>query len=491
MTLPPAVTDYLQALTTRSSSPAFVQVAPDGRVLAAGGDLDRYGLGADLDAATSVTDRLPFLTGFLPLQEPLYVEQLRWGQSPVIDVHAFPQGDHAWVVLLDASKGVHAQERSQQLANLNALERDRAFVEQGLLRRAQTALDLVVWAPSDDERFRVVGDLPDWFRALAPGVGRAPFDPGSWSPFLASFLDEARAFWASPSAETRLRSGPWVESSQGEDQAFEAIALRSEGTRLFVLKRLGADFARQQEQLQATRQIQLLHERLKQEVAQRDVLIHCIVHDLMGPLTSMRGCLDMLHEGGLDDETEAELLDVGLTAAGGQERMIRDILSAFQAEADQLHRFERSKGKAPDLVAVASGVTSVLRPAFLRAGVTLELEAPAPAAPVWGEVTRLERVISNLCENALRHTPRGRRVIVGVAASDRGFRLTVDDEGAGLPPEQRPHLFKKFARGKKGGKAGLGLYFCRITVERWEGSIGCDPRAGGGTRFWFELPRAT
>jgi len=68
----------------------------------------------------------------------------------------------------------------------------------------------------------------------------------------------------------------------------------------------------------------------------------------------------------------------------------------------------------------------------------------------------------------------------------------VDDEGPGLPPDQRPdQLFALFSKGKThAGKAGLGLYFCKITVERWGGAIGAETRAGGGSRFWFRLPRA-
>jgi CheY-like chemotaxis protein/HPt (histidine-containing phosphotransfer) domain-containing protein len=74
-----------------------------------------------------------------------------------------------------------------------------------------------------------------------------------------------------------------------------------------------------------------------------------------------------------------------------------------------------------------------------------------------------------------------------------GFVLAcVDDEGPGLPTDQRPdQLFALFAKGgSHSGKAGLGLYFCKITVERWGGAIGAETRATGGSRFWFRLPRA-
>ena len=68
------------------------------------------------------------------------------------------------------------------------------------------------------------------------------------------------------------------------------------------------------------------------------------------------------------------------------------------------------------------------------------------------------------------------------------MRVSIQDEGPGVPPEVVPQLFQKFVRrGKSEGKAGLGLYFCRMTVEQWGGKIGCEPRDGGGTSFWFRL----
>ena len=68
----------------------------------------------------------------------------------------------------------------------------------------------------------------------------------------------------------------------------------------------------------------------------------------------------------------------------------------------------------------------------------------------------------------------------------------MDDEGPGLPQDATAErLFALFAKGKdeRSGKAGLGLYFCKITVERWGGAIGCENRPSLGARFWFRLPR--
>ena len=103
------------------------------------------------------------------------------------------------------------------------------------------------------------------------------------------------------------------------------------------------------------------------------------------------------------------------------------------------------------------------------------------------------RIYGNLVENALRHSPAGTKVRLGVVDEDRFLLGFVDDQGPGLPDDETAtRLFALFAKGKgdRGGKAGLGLYFCKITVERWGGTIGCESRPGGGARFWFRLPRA-
>ena len=110
---------------------------------------------------------------------------------------------------------------------------------------------------------------------------------------------------------------------------------------------------------------------------------------------------------------------------------------------------------------------------------------------VVGDPSRLERVIFNLLENAIRHSPVRAAVRVGIIANAAGVLVTVDDEGPGVPPDLVGTVFEKFSQARANtGKVGLGLYFCRITIESWGGTIGYTPRATGGAQFWFRLPHA-
>jgi signal transduction histidine kinase len=120
-------------------------------------------------------------------------------------------------------------------------------------------------------------------------------------------------------------------------------------------------------------------------------------------------------------------------------------------------------------------------------GVRLELDSSLGMTgdrKVVGEKPRLDRVMRNLVENALRHGPSGSAVTIAVRRDGECVFVSVDDEGAGIEPDLAGKLFDKFAQGReRSGKAGLGLHFCRVIVERWGGSIGDSPRPEGGSRF--------
>ena len=145
-------------------------------------------------------------------------------------------------------------------------------------------------------------------------------------------------------------------------------------------------------------------------------------------------------------------------------------------------------------MACARTVVDALAPAAQSKGVDLDIEpelaADGPGMRVIGDRLQLERVISNLVENAIRHTPAESRITVRLTADAAEVRIEVDDEGSGVTEDVAPSIFRRLTQGRgERGKAGLGLYFVRITVERWGGRVGFEARPAGGTRFWLTLPR--
>jgi len=348
----------------------------------------------------------------------------------------------------------------------------------------------------DGGDFLPITGLPKWFAELWPdgANGSGPIPLSQQSSFLENFLLEAEDFWNSPGSEA-CQSETWIEKSlSGREIPVQARALFLGGKRILALFSPDSQFREQVKMLQTARNALLDHERLAREIQKKEILLHCIVHDLSQPLSVMHVVMDSLLEEPISERSK-QFLTLGKHASNQQETMIRQILQTFSDDLRASLDAGAETGSSADLLECASKTMALLGPTFEAKGVRLGLSAsvaPESRWPVVGEASRLQRIFSNLLENALRYTPAGRRVTIGVEDEGDFLKAYVDDEGPGLPGDLRPEqIFGLFMKGKQSsGKAGLGLYFCRITVERWGGSIGCVTLPERGSRFWFRLPRA-
>jgi signal transduction histidine kinase len=314
-------------------------------------------------------------------------------------------------------------------------------------------------------------------------------------PFLEDFLDEVEPHWDF-NGEGGEASGAWLETSpSGQEIALEASALSLGGRRILAIQNPQKRYEEQLQVLQRGRTSLLEHERLQKEIQKKEILLHCIVHDLFQPLTSMRASFSLLAQAEMPPELK-EVLEIAERQSENQETMIRGILEAFSADLKAQQAIEKDTAKLPDLARCSQKTAEAFMGPYLQHGARIEADPHLDLSRDWrvgGDEPRVLRIFGNLAENALRHTPVGGTVTLGVIDEDRFLRAFVDDQGPGLPEDQSStELFALFAKGKgnRGGKAGLGLYFCKMTVERWGGSIGCETRPTGGARFWFRLPRA-
>jgi len=367
-----------------------------------------------------------------------------------------------------------------------------------------SALELLPLHRLADGCFRLSPPLPAWAVPFFPPPVPEPADAAPPAhtvsraslvdifPFLDSFLPEADAARADPQAGRCDSAVFCAVTASGQELQLVASALRLGDDCVLILDgsqpRL-QDLARL---LQRARQADLVHQRLARDVLKRDILFHCIVHDLTSQLSSLRGVLQLLSGDALSQD-QAELVATGLRAASKQEALIRDILDVFCSESGS---DDAPVSALPpcDLSAAIADSLALLSPTAAFRGVRLVCLRRAPDEPgptVRAEGGRLARVLDNLLENALRHAPRGSAITVTLSRHGDQAEVTVDDDGPGVPAELGPALFEKFARQRKsGGKTGLGLYFCRLTVTRWGGEIGYQPRTPHGARFWFRLPTA-
>ncbi len=356
------------------------------------------------------------------------------------------------------------------------------------------ALDIVVMELLDDGYFKMVGAIPDWFLKFYPEApGQQKLSPGTKFPFLENFIIDAEEFWTSNNSSPKLTSPLWTEvDDSGQEYHFEASVFCLNNTKLLLISLVEEAYQEKQFLLQKCRESNLNYQKLVKEVQKKEILIHCIIHDLAGQLTAIKCCFDLLSFQNLTPKG-IEYLATGKKQATKQETLIKDILNAFSAEVESLEAFTVDPEQSPDVLSCAKDVIEALEPNFKANQINLELGANVNAAQEWkvvGEKSRLDRVLTNLVENAFRHSPPNSTVTIDLQQEDKDILVSVMDEGAGVPPEMANNLFKKFSQGRnKVGKAGLGLYFCRITIERWGGKIGYSPRPRGGSQFWARLTK--
>lgn len=345
-------------------------------------------------------------------------------------------------------------------------------------------------------KFKLLSEAPPWFQEIwgEQSLHGKPLSLGDASPYLENFLPSAREFWKSP-AEEVCASGTWMERTPGKKEIpLEAIALLVNGQPLLSIRNPKNEFRETTRYLQTARESALAHERLLKEIQKKEILLHCIVHDLSQPLAAMRGCFDCL---ALETATPKarEFVEIGKQQTDRQEKLIREIVQAFAEDLKSTMNVPDSRASTPDLLRCVRDTVAAFSPMFASNGATIRASPQIDPDEEWkvvGEESRLHRILANLVENSLRYTPRNSTVTIGLEADPCTVRAFVDDEGPGLPQGSTPaNMFALFSKGKEGGgKAGLGLYFCRMTVERWGGSIGCESLPVRGARFWFRLPRA-
>jgi signal transduction histidine kinase/CheY-like chemotaxis protein len=358
-------------------------------------------------------------------------------------------------------------------------------------------LQLMGYALCEDRagrRFALLYDPPGWFQEVwGHQIAGNLLTLVDRSPFLDAFLSEAKEHWNS-NAQGPLASGVWVEQVPGgREIPLEARAWRIDGKRILSIHSPQESFQEQSRVLQTARDSVLVHERLLKEIQKKEILLHCIIHDLSQPLAAIKGCFDVLGGETLSAASK-RLIELGSQQSERQDAMIREVLQAFAMDIDSAMGAGEAGAPAPNILACAEETVAAFAPLFRSHGARIRLDPRIDRGAQWnvtGEKSRLMRIFSNLVENALRHSPKGSVVTIRLEDDAGSVKASVDDAGPGLPKEfKADEAFALFSKGKEGGgKAGLGLYFCRITVERWGGSIGCESLPQRGARFWFRLPR--
>lgn len=219
----------------------------------------------------------------------------------------------------------------------------------------------------------------------------------------------------------------------------------------------------------------------------RSDLISTVSHEIRSPLTSVKGFTSTLLSKWerFSDEQKRVMLQTINYDADRVTRLLGDLLDVSRLEAGRLEL----KRQEVDVVALATDAVMRLR---LNADThTLEVLFPEDFPKVTADPGRIEQVLMNLVENAIKYAAPGKIVVSG---SDDGGEVVVrvSDEGEGIPADHLPHIFTKFYRrgsGERRSGTGLGLYICKGIIDAHGGHLFVEKSDNTGTVFSFTLPK--
>ena len=234
---------------------------------------------------------------------------------------------------------------------------------------------------------------------------------------------------------------------------------------------------------------------LRERIDATEAFAADVAHEIKNPLASLSSAVDTFGRV-TDPALQAQLLEVIRADVGRIDRLIIDIADASRLDAE----LSRSRFDRLDLGARVTAVVTGYAVTGLPRGVTVARASHGTgttpeAMMVSGDAGRLAQVVRNLIDNAVSFSPPGGTVVVSVERDGRHVVVRVDDDGPGIPPDNRDDIFRRFysdrpANEDFGRHSGLGLAIARTIVEAHDGTITAANRDTGGARFTVTLPAA-
>lgn len=210
-----------------------------------------------------------------------------------------------------------------------------------------------------------------------------------------------------------------------------------------------------------------------------------LAHDFKNLLAHLR----LLAERALEKKgAEREELIVTILYESDRFLHLLDTLLDLSEAETGLIRLHRERFPAKDLLAE---IRQVFEPLAAEKGLRFEVHEPEASLELTGDRARLLQALFNLVDNAFKYTPPGGRVAIRVSRENRNLRISVEDTGPGIPPEEIPRIFERFYTGKKTRGRGLGLALVRAYVEAHGGEISVESKPGRGSVFYIVLPQTS
>ncbi len=216
-----------------------------------------------------------------------------------------------------------------------------------------------------------------------------------------------------------------------------------------------------------------------------------ISHELRTPLTLLLSPLEtMIHQRGASFDSETKSL-FGIMHANGMRllKLINDLLDLVRLESGRME----VKREPMEMLTFIRGIASAAQQMAENKGIKLEISVEPNFGPVLADRDKLEKVVLNLCFNALKFTPKGGRVELRVAKKENDFILTVTDTGIGIAQKDLPFVFDRFWQADGSSKrkfqgVGIGLSLVKELTEIHGGKVSVESEEGNGTTFTVRIP---
>ncbi|MCG2617178.1 ATP-binding protein [Terrimonas sp. NA20] len=223
----------------------------------------------------------------------------------------------------------------------------------------------------------------------------------------------------------------------------------------------------------------------KQASRRKDEFLSIASHELKTPLTSIKAYIQLLERESKDNSQYKPYVDRALTQVSKLNSLITDLLDISKIQSGKLEfnkkefdfdamlksQLEMTKQNHPDYHLDHHGTTETL---------------------VYGDEIRLEQVITNFISNAIKYSPKEKKIVIETRADDQHVHFAVTDFGIGIPKDEQKNLFRKFYRAQGAAPhfqgMGLGLYICSEIIQRHDGSFGVNSEPGKGSTFHFTIP---
>jgi signal transduction histidine kinase len=220
-------------------------------------------------------------------------------------------------------------------------------------------------------------------------------------------------------------------------------------------------------------------------IRSRDLFLAIVSHDLRNLTGAADIAAHMLLKFPPEDAKQHERLKTVKRATTQMGALLRDLIDTASIEDGRLSVVR----EVCSVRAMVTDTAEIFRSLAESKSVELILDVPPDPPAVWADPRRIEQALGNLVKNAIRFSPPNKPVTIGASLIDGTLRLSVRDEGLGVPPEHHESIFERYwTEGPESAGVGLGLFIVKAIVDGHGGSIGVVSQPGHGSTFWFTIP---